>query len=213
MKILVIDTSGPVCGTAVMDETKVYSEFTAQNRLTHSASLMPMVEETLNAAGTALHDLDAVAAVTGPGSFTGMRLASALVKGWVFGYPEIQVRCVPSALIAADAATADRVAVLQDGRNQEMLVFGLKKQNGTYLPDGFTAVWNREQAAEQLPVQNYGEWVVSSADEAAVRKLLPETATDLQICRTYSAAPLLRAELPYDGDLDKLVYIRPAVFS
>ena len=39
MKILVIDTSGPVCGTAVMDEDKVYSEFTAQNRNTHSASL------------------------------------------------------------------------------------------------------------------------------------------------------------------------------
>ena len=42
MKILVIDTSGPVCGAAVMDDRKVYSEFTAQNRNTHSASLMPM---------------------------------------------------------------------------------------------------------------------------------------------------------------------------
>ena len=51
MKILVIDTSGPVCGTAVMDEEKVYSEFTAQNKNTHSASLMPMIEAALNAAG------------------------------------------------------------------------------------------------------------------------------------------------------------------
>ena len=50
MKILVIDTSGPVCGTAVMDEEKVYSEFTAQNKNTHSASLMPMIEAALNAA-------------------------------------------------------------------------------------------------------------------------------------------------------------------
>ena len=37
MTLLVIDTSGPVCGTAVMDENKVYSEFTAQNRNTPSA--------------------------------------------------------------------------------------------------------------------------------------------------------------------------------
>ena len=58
MKLLVIDTSGPVCGTAVMDEGKVYSEFTAQNRHTHSASLMPMVERTLGAAGMALEALD-----------------------------------------------------------------------------------------------------------------------------------------------------------
>ena len=48
MKLLVNDTSGPVCGTAVMDEGKVNSEFTAQNRHTHSASLMPMVERTLS---------------------------------------------------------------------------------------------------------------------------------------------------------------------
>ena len=53
MKILVIDTSGPVCGAAVMDEEKVYSEFTAQNRNTHSASLMPMVEAALHSRGRA----------------------------------------------------------------------------------------------------------------------------------------------------------------
>ena len=65
MKILVIDTSGPVCGTAVMDEEKVYSEFTAQNRNTHSVNLMPMVEAALHAAGAELKDLEAIAAVTG----------------------------------------------------------------------------------------------------------------------------------------------------
>ena len=58
MKLLVIDTSGPVCGTAVMDEEKVYSEFTAQNRNTHSTSLMPMIEAALKAAGTELKELD-----------------------------------------------------------------------------------------------------------------------------------------------------------
>ena len=55
MKLLVIDTSGPVCGTAVMDEEKVYSEFTAQNRNTHSVSLMPMIEAALKAAGAELN--------------------------------------------------------------------------------------------------------------------------------------------------------------
>ena len=70
MTLLVLDTSGPVCGTAVMDETRVYSEFTAQNKNTHSASLMPMVEAAMNAAGKTVGDLNAVAVVTGPGSFT-----------------------------------------------------------------------------------------------------------------------------------------------
>ena len=85
MKILIIDTSGPVCGTAVMDEERVYSEFTAQNRNTHSANLMPMVENALHAAGAALSDLDAIAAVTGPGSFTGVRIGVATAKGLAHG--------------------------------------------------------------------------------------------------------------------------------
>ena len=55
MKILVIDTSGPVCGAAVMDEEKVYSEFTAQNRNTHSVNLMPMTEAALLSAGKTAH--------------------------------------------------------------------------------------------------------------------------------------------------------------
>ena len=51
MTLLVIDTSGPVCGAAVMDEEKVCSEITVQNRNTHSVNLMPMVEYALEAAG------------------------------------------------------------------------------------------------------------------------------------------------------------------
>ena len=72
MKLIVIDTSGPVCGVAVMDEDRVYSEFTAENRHTHSEILMPMTEMALEAAGTELAELDAVAAVTGPGAFEGI---------------------------------------------------------------------------------------------------------------------------------------------
>ena len=52
MKLLVIDTSGPVCGAAVMEDEKVLCEYTAQNRNTHSANLMPMTEAALQAADT-----------------------------------------------------------------------------------------------------------------------------------------------------------------
>ena len=85
MKILVIDTSGPVCGTAVMDETTVLCEYTAQNRNTHSANLMPMIEAALASAGTSIAEMDAIAAVTGPGSFTGVRIGVATAKGLAHG--------------------------------------------------------------------------------------------------------------------------------
>ena len=53
MKLLAADTSGPVCGIAVLDGERVLCEYTAQNSYTHSASLMPMAEAAQNAAGRA----------------------------------------------------------------------------------------------------------------------------------------------------------------
>ena len=117
MKILVIDTSGPVCGAAVMDEDRVYSEFTAQNKNTHSASLMPMIEAALNAAGTEISGLDAVAAVTGPGSFTGVRIGVATAKGLAHG---AGLPCIPVDALEALGASAGEfdgiVCPIQDAR-------------------------------------------------------------------------------------------------
>lgn len=117
MKILVIDTSGPVCGTAVMDEEHVFSEFTAQNRLTHSTSLMPMIEAVLQAAGAGLSELDALAAVTGPGSFTGVRIGVATAKGLAHG---AGLPCIPVDALEALSVSAGCfdgvVCPIQDAR-------------------------------------------------------------------------------------------------
>ena len=132
MKILVIDTSGPVCGAAVMDEEKVYSEFTAQNKNTHSASLMPMIEAALNAAGTEISGLDAVAAVTGPGSFTGVRIGVATAKGLAHG---AGLPCIPVDALEALAASAGDfdgiICPIQDARAGQ--VYGAAFRKGERL--------------------------------------------------------------------------------
>ena len=132
MKILVIDTSGPVCGTAVMDENKVYSEFTAQNKNTHSASLMPMIESALEAAGTGLDGLDAVAAVTGPGSFTGVRIGVATAKGLAHG---AGLPCIPvdalEALSVSAGAFDGIICPIQDARAGQ--VYGAAFRQGERL--------------------------------------------------------------------------------
>ena len=132
MRILVIDTSGPVCGTAVMDEDKVYSEYTAQNKNTHSASLMPMIEAALNAAGTELKELDAIAAVTGPGSFTGVRIGVATAKGLAHG---AGLPCIPVDALEALAVSAGDfdgvVCPIQDARAGQ--VYGAVFREGKRL--------------------------------------------------------------------------------
>ena len=85
MNLLAIDTSGPVCGVAVMKNGVLCYEAVAMNKLTHSVSMVPMVEEALNKSSTDISEIDLYAAVTGPGSFTGVRIGVSAVKGMAHG--------------------------------------------------------------------------------------------------------------------------------
>ena len=119
MKLLAADTSGPVCGVAVMEDDRVLCEYTVQNSYTHSASLMPMVERSLESAGVSLAELDALAVVTGPGSFTGVRIGVATIKGLAHGSgkPCIPVNALEAlALSAGGGLWQGAVCPIQDAR-------------------------------------------------------------------------------------------------
>ena len=81
MNILGIDSSGLVASVAIASEDVVVAEFTVNNRQTHSQTLLPMVEQTVKFSGMELEELDAIAVAAGPGSFTGLRIGAATVKG------------------------------------------------------------------------------------------------------------------------------------
>ena len=81
MKLLAIDTSGPVCGVAVMKDGAIVYEASAINRMTHSVNLLPMTDAACQSAGLTISDMDRLAVVSGPGSFTGVRIGGSTVKG------------------------------------------------------------------------------------------------------------------------------------
>lgn len=85
MKLLAVDTSGPVCGVAVLADGRICYESMTQNKLTHSVNLLPMIDAALGASGLQPEELDRIAVVTGPGSFTGVRLGVSTVKGLAHG--------------------------------------------------------------------------------------------------------------------------------
>lgn len=132
MKLLIIDTSGPVCGVAVMEDEKVLCEYTAQNRNTHSANLMPMAEAALQSAGKTIGEMDAVAAVTGPGSFTGVRIGVATAKGLAHG---AGIPCIPVNALEALSLSAGSfdgvICPIQDARAGQ--VYGAAFRNGERL--------------------------------------------------------------------------------
>ena len=81
MKLLGIDTSGPALSCAVVVDGRVVSLMAMNRALTHSETLMPAVDRALNEAGLTCRELDAIAVVAGPGSFTGVRIGVCAAKG------------------------------------------------------------------------------------------------------------------------------------
>lgn len=81
MTILGLDTSAGAASVAVCDQTGVLGEFFINTKLTHSQTLMPMVQSLLENAQLSLEQIDAFAVSCGPGSFTGLRIGISAVKG------------------------------------------------------------------------------------------------------------------------------------
>lgn len=85
MKILAIDSSSLAASCALLEDRKLIGEFYIDARLTHSQTLMPMIENLLQASQTGLEDIDLFAVSCGPGSFTGLRIGIACAKGLAYG--------------------------------------------------------------------------------------------------------------------------------
>lgn len=81
MKILGIDSSASSASVAIMQEGKIIGEFYINTKLTHSQTLVPMIDALLKNTCTPLSQIDALAVNTGPGSFTGIRIGVCAVKG------------------------------------------------------------------------------------------------------------------------------------
>lgn len=79
--ILAIESSGLVAGAAIVTDEKVVAEYNVNLKMTHSQTLLPMVDEVVRMSGIELKDIDAIAVSGGPGSFTGLRIGSATAKG------------------------------------------------------------------------------------------------------------------------------------
>jgi len=83
--VLGIDTSGKTASCALCDENAILAQNTFVTRLTHSQVILPMVKKMLADAGKSLSDVDGFVAVSGPGSYTGLRIGISAVKGICFG--------------------------------------------------------------------------------------------------------------------------------
>ena len=85
MIILAFDSTAKAASVAVCDDEKLLALYNIDNGLTQSELLLPMAENMLKSLGLTFSDVELLACAVGPGSFTGVRIGVALVKGIAFG--------------------------------------------------------------------------------------------------------------------------------
>lgn len=109
MKILGLESSATSASVSVVEDGKVIALETSNTGLTHSQTLMPMVENTLKKADVTINDIDFLAISNGPGSFTGVRIGVSAVKGIC---DPLNKKCVGVSTLEAIAKPLENTGVI-----------------------------------------------------------------------------------------------------
>jgi tRNA threonylcarbamoyladenosine biosynthesis protein TsaB len=170
--ILALDASLARCSAALLADGEVRAHRMLDGGRGHAATLPPMVQAVLREAGVAATDLDAVAAVVGPGGFTGIRAALALAQGLALaaGLPALGVT-TGEALVAGLAGRQGAVWSVVDTRRGRVVL-------ERFAAGAATAEGPPEACdIEALPLPGFPITLVGDAAEAVAAALSARGAT------------------------------------
>lgn len=150
MKLLAIETSTEACSVALWVDGQVLERFEIAPRR-HTELVLPWAGELLAEAGIARTQLDAIAVGRGPGAFTGVRLAVALVQGMALALdkPVLPVSTL-AALALPVSGDGDCVLAAIDARMGE-LYLGLYRRDPERLLVAIGDEWMAPPSAPKLP--------------------------------------------------------------
>jgi tRNA threonylcarbamoyladenosine biosynthesis protein TsaB len=181
--LLAIESATRVMSVAVLRGESLLAEIGTFDDRVHSERLLPAVDQLLRIADLSLEEIEAFAVSIGPGSFTGLRIGLATLKGLGFG-SDRPVAAVPTlgALTLAAAGAPGPVAALLDARRDEVYAACMAGPGDLGAPLVPDAVFNAEELAAALPpdctvvVGEGAAAVAGSAAEQVQRgmRLLPE---------------------------------------
>lgn len=135
MKILGVDSSGLAASVAIVSDDTVLAEYNVNHKKTHSQTLLPMLDEIVKMVDFDINEIDAIAVAAGPGSFTGLRIGSATVKGLANAVkkPIVEIPTVDG-LAYNLYGTSSLVCPLMDARRSQTYtgIYEFVKEGTTY---------------------------------------------------------------------------------
>lgn len=171
MLILALESSAKAASAALMEDESLIAQYSQCSGLTHSRTLLPMVEDMLKNTEKKIADVDLIAVAHGPGSFTGIRIGVSTVKGLAWASDK---KCVGVSTLEAMAwhgvSAGGLICPVMDARRSQV----------------YNALFETDEAGR--PVRLTEDRAVSLAELAEALK-------------SYECAPLLvgdGAKLTYD---------------
>lgn len=121
MIILGADTSCDRASCALWIDGKIEERITAEDKRRHSETFMPMVAGLMREKGVKPADLDLLAVSTGPGSFTGLRIGMASIKGMAYTLG-LKIACATSLDVLAEGLgdAEGVICPVIDARNRQV---------------------------------------------------------------------------------------------
>ncbi len=232
-----LDLSGAEALFAVTDEN--YSIIINEKRPLSgrtSSQLTPWLVELLKTQNISFKMIKKWTIGSGPGGFTGLRLVASFISGLTFN-TDCKTRCVPSAVGIAAAIPQeqlatfrnnDKIAVLFNGYNNELLLFMLEYNNREFSPAKDKAiVINNDSFNDDndgLITSPYSDnkslssdnlsYICLAKDLEAITKILPKKQQqNLTVIESINTVSLIKnSTIIFDNNLTNLEYIRPAVY-
>ena len=211
----VLDQAAGTAFLAVFGDGKKLFSAASPMRGRDGAKLPVWVDGELGKNALTLGNIDRWTVGAGPGSFTGLRLAAALVAGWCYG-KKGSCRAVPGVFGLAAAAgivPGEKMGCLYDGRNRELIYVVVNcAATGELAVVGEPEILNAESARARFAgAEAPKRFAAFSPEIPALEKLAPELET-IPV-ETPELAALAAAKTPFDDDVTRLFYIRPAVYA
>lgn len=153
--VLAVDTSAKPVSCALAEDGRVITSYYSNAGLTHSQTLMPMIEDMLRVSGNTINNIDVVAVNAGPGSFTGVRIGVAAVKGIAFtaNLPCVSVSTLECMAENTIALPGSVICCLMDARCQQVYgAFFEKDEDGNL---------HRLSEDEALTISQMGERITA----------------------------------------------------
>lgn len=120
MKILAIDTSTMISSCSLMEDGCVIGDFSINQQKTHSETLVPMIEDMLSRVGVDISEIDLFVSVTGPGSFTGIRIGVTTIKALAMALDKKIVGVNTLEAMAEGVFSDEKVVPLIDARGRRV---------------------------------------------------------------------------------------------